>query len=84
MFITIIHKNMENQEVYQPELEKVYPDTFQFSDSNEQPKKPCKTCGKKGLTKSNVKILFFGFATLFLTFYGLLSVVRDIYSLFTR
>ena len=38
----------------------------------------------KGIGKNNVQILIFGFGILFLSFYGLVALCKDVASLFTR
>ena len=75
---------MENQEIFQPEFENVYSQVTEIDETTGETKKPCKTCNKKSLSSSNFKILLAGMSILFLSFYGLLSLVKDIFSLFTR
>lgn len=72
---------MENQETFQEETQPVY---AEVKEVGEKKGKNCKTCGNKGIGKNNVQILLFGFGLLFLSFYGLISLVKDVYSLFTR
>jgi len=74
---------MENQETFQPELENFYTQVTEVQPENTDPDKPCTTC-KKGLSKSNAKILIIGVATLFFTFYGVQACIKDILSFFTR
>ena len=75
---------MENQEIYQPDLEKLYTEVTEVNNSNGNGEKPCTTCKKKSLSKSNIKILLVGVSILFLSFYGILTLVKDIISQFTR
>jgi hypothetical protein len=72
---------MENQETFQEETQPVY---AEVKELGEKPKKNCKTCGNKGIGKNNVQILVFGFGMLFLAFYGLVALCKDVASLFTR
>jgi len=72
---------MENQETIQEEAQPIYAEVKEIGNKKE---KNCKTCGNKGVGKNNVHILIFGFGVLFLSFYGLISLCKDIYSLFTR
>jgi hypothetical protein len=47
--------------------------------------KTCKTCNSsKTLTKNNIGLIVVGFSTVFLMFYGLISLVKDISQWFTR
>ena len=72
---------MENQETYQTENETKIVEVESLTEN----KKECKTCKKgKVLEKNNVLILGFGITFLFLAFYGLTALVKDITSLFTR
>ena len=72
---------MENQETFQEELPPVY---AEVKEVGQKPPKNCKTCGNKGIGKNNVQILIFGFGLLFLSFYGLVALCKDVASLFTR
>jgi|APGre2960657444_1045066.scaffolds.fasta_scaffold43263_2 hypothetical protein len=47
-------------------------------------KKPCKTCGNKGLGKNNLTILVLGFSIVFTSCYGIVKIAQDIYHLFAR
>ena len=71
---------MENQETNQPEF------FSQIVEATESPKKECSSCKSKTKTfsSSNLKLLGFGFGLLFLSFYGLIQVIKDVASLFTR
>lgn len=65
---------MENQETNQEPL---------LNTPNS--KKTCKTCSKqKGVTKGNLAIISLSFGVLFLAFYGLIQLSKDVISLFTR
>jgi len=69
---------MENQEINQTEF---------YRDMVIEPKKDekeCTTCNSKKLSSSNIKILALGTSLLFLTFYGLVTLIKDVISLFTR
>lgn len=68
---------MENQELNQSEF---YRDFIEIKKDE----KECKTCKSKKLSGNNVRILALGTSLLFLTFYGLVSLIKDVVSLFTR
>jgi hypothetical protein len=71
---------MENQEINQPEI------FSQFIEATESPKKECSSCKSKSKTfsSSNLKLLGIGVGLLFLSFYGLIQLIKDVASLFTR
>jgi hypothetical protein len=48
-------------------------------------KKSCKTCGdNQGSKSSTFKLITFGVLVLFTSFYGVIKIVQDIVSFFTR
>lgn len=70
---------MENQELNQKSV------LTDIVEVNEKSGKACKTCNSsKSLSKSNVVILVSGLSCIFLMFYGLVSVIKDISEWFTR
>jgi hypothetical protein len=50
-----------------------------------QSKKTCKTCGDgQGSKSSTFKLITFGVLVLFTSFYGIIKIVQDVVSFFTR
>jgi hypothetical protein len=74
---------MENQETNQQEF---YSTLVEYPNNIEPNKneKECKTCKSKALSSGNIKLVAIGVTILFLGFYGLVQIVKDIASLFTR
>lgn len=54
----------------------------QFNKQND--KKECKTCGSKDSKSSTFSLITFGVIVLFTSFYGIIRLVQDIVSFFTR
>lgn len=50
-----------------------------------QSKKSCKSCGdNKDSKNSTFKLITFGIVVLFTSFYGIIKIVQDVISFFTR
>jgi hypothetical protein len=72
---------MENQETNQ----ETFINPTNLTNLGNKPEKTCKTCSKqKGITKGNIAIMSLSFGVLFLAFYGLIQLSKDVISLFTR
>jgi hypothetical protein len=72
---------MENQETNQEALF----NTENQLNLGDKTKKTCKTCSKKkGIAKGDIAIMSLSFGVLFLAFYGLIQLSKDVISLFTR
>jgi hypothetical protein len=74
---------MENQETNQEEIFSTLVEVPNYTEPNKN-KKECKSCKNKALSSGNLKLVAIGVAILFLGFYGLVQIVKDIASLFTR
>lgn len=51
-------------------------------DTPEQPKKECKTCKRKSLSKSHWIIVISSFYLLFASVYGTIKLIKELISLF--
>ena len=70
---------MENQELNQTSV------LTDIVELNQKQGKSCKTCNSsEKLSTNNVVIIITALSTVFLTFYGLISMVKDIAEWFTR
>ena len=88
---------MENQETNQETFTEMPPyysselgpksiDPIGLSSSkNNKPEKTCKTCAKqKVFSRNNIIAVGISISVLFLAFYGLIELCKDVASLFTR
>jgi len=75
---------MENQETNQPENLTEMVGAPSYGITEVKTEKGCKTCKSKTLSKGNINIIILGSSLIFLMFYGLVSLIKDIGSLFTR
>jgi len=70
---------MENQDLNQTSV------LTDIVELNDKTGKKCKTCNSsKTISKNNVSIMVVGLTCVFLMCYGLISVVKDIATWFTR
>ena len=74
---------MENQETNQQEIFSTLVELPNYTEPIKN-EKECKTCKSKALSSGNLKLVAIGVTILFLGFYGLVQIVKDVASLFTR
>lgn len=74
---------MENQETNQQEIYSTIVELPNYGEVKKD-EKECKTCGNKNIGKGNAQLIVIGITIVFFTFYGLISLIKDIGSLFTR